>query len=209
MEEKKETKKIKQMKESKGDENPLAEIDIGEPLVSGGIAATLALLRNKGVDNEPLDTVVGRKNDKIKDVDKRDPAPQLRLEYLDEYGRPLTPKEAFRQISHKFHGKKPGKNKQEKQIKKLKEDMKRKGMSAIDTPNMTVEAMKSEQERTQQAFILLSGASSAITSGIEAAALLEHKEVPLRKRENKQPGLKDGEFQEFSFARPTKQQKRL
>jgi len=107
--------------------------------------------------------------------------------------------------------KKPGKNKQEKQIKKLKEDMKRKGMSAIDTPNMTVEAMKSEQERTQQAFILLSGASSAITSGIEAAALLEHKEVPLRKREtqNKQPGLKDGKFQEFSFARPTKQQKRL
>jgi len=130
------------------------------------VSATLALLKSKAVNHERLDTVVGRKNDKLKDVDKRDPAPKLRLEYLDEYGRKLTPKEAFRQLSHKFHGKKPGKNKQEKRIKHLKEDMKRKSMSAIDTPLMTVGAMKSEQERTQQPFILLSGATSLLNSEV-------------------------------------------
>jgi len=161
-----------------------------------------------------LDTAVGRKNDKLTDVDNRDPAPNLRLDYLDEYGRVLTPKEAFRQMSHKFHGKKPGKNKQEKQIKQLKEDRKRKAMSSVDTPLNTVEAMKSEQERTQQAFILLSGASSAIASGnaIESAALVEHKEVSLRKREAEPkeesiPSAKEGEFQEFSFNKTSKKQK--
>lgn len=37
---------------------------------------------------------------------------------MDDDGRPLCPKEAFRYLSHKFHGKGPGKNKQEKRIKK-------------------------------------------------------------------------------------------
>ena len=155
---------------------------------------------------------MGRKNDKLKDVDKRDPAPNLRLDYLDEYGRPLTPKEAFRQMSHKFHGKKPGKNKQEKRIKQLKEEMKRKGMSSVDTPNMTVQAMKSEQERTQQAYILLSGASSALAAGEDS--IVDHKEVPLRKREletdkeDKKLKMRDGNFQGFSFKQPVKKQKK-
>lgn len=44
--------------------------------------------------------------------------PAVKLEYVDDDGRPLCPKEAFRYLSHKFHGKGPGKNKQEKRIKK-------------------------------------------------------------------------------------------
>lgn len=44
--------------------------------------------------------------------------PDVELEYVDDDGRPLCPKEAFRYLSHKFHGKGPGKNKQEKRIKK-------------------------------------------------------------------------------------------
>lgn len=44
--------------------------------------------------------------------------PNIKLEYVDDDGRPLCPKEAFRYLSHKFHGKGPGKNKQEKRIKK-------------------------------------------------------------------------------------------
>lgn len=44
--------------------------------------------------------------------------PAVKLDYVDDDGRPLCPKEAFRYLSHKFHGKGPGKNKQEKRIKK-------------------------------------------------------------------------------------------
>jgi hypothetical protein len=38
----------------------------------------------------------------------------IELSYTDDKGRKLTPKEAFRQLSYKFHGKKPGKNRLEK-----------------------------------------------------------------------------------------------
>lgn len=48
--------------------------------------------------------------------------PNIKLEYVDDDGRPLSAKEAFRYLSHKFHGKGPGKNKQEKRIKKAQQE---------------------------------------------------------------------------------------
>jgi len=53
----------------------------------------------------------------IPDVD--DPAPRLRLDKYDEFGRKMTPREAFRHLSHKFHGKMPGKKKMEKKIQRF------------------------------------------------------------------------------------------
>lgn len=44
--------------------------------------------------------------------------PNVKLEYIDDDGHILNSKEAFRYLSHKFHGKGPGKNKVEKRIKK-------------------------------------------------------------------------------------------
>lgn len=37
--------------------------------------------------------------------------PNVKLEYIDDDGHILSEKEAFRYLSHKFHGKGPGKNK--------------------------------------------------------------------------------------------------
>jgi len=48
--------------------------------------------------------------------------PEVKLEYVDEAGRTMTPKEAFRYLSHRFHGKGSGKKKLEKRIKKVEED---------------------------------------------------------------------------------------
>ncbi|CAH8513394.1 unnamed protein product [Heterobilharzia americana] len=48
--------------------------------------------------------------------------PDIKLEYVDELGRDLSAKEAFRQLSHKFHGKGSGKNKTQKRMKKIKEE---------------------------------------------------------------------------------------
>ena len=48
--------------------------------------------------------------------------PDVRLYYVDELGRNLSAKEAFRQLSHKFHGKGSGKKKTEKRAKKILEE---------------------------------------------------------------------------------------
>ena len=74
------------------------------------MAATIALLANKGelVDSERK---VGRANDRdVGGIDKTG----IRLEHRDNFGRLLNPKEAFRQLSYKFHGKQPGRKKQAK-----------------------------------------------------------------------------------------------
>lgn len=46
----------------------------------------------------------------------------MKLEYVDETGRNMTPKEAFRQLSHRFHGKGSGKKKTEKRAKQHEQE---------------------------------------------------------------------------------------
>lgn len=48
--------------------------------------------------------------------------PNVKLEYIDDEGHVLNSKEAFRYLSHKFHGKGPGKNKIEKRLKKVTQE---------------------------------------------------------------------------------------
>jgi hypothetical protein len=48
--------------------------------------------------------------------------PDVKLEYVDETGRRMNEKEAFRFLSHRFHGKGSGKKKTEKRAKKLAEE---------------------------------------------------------------------------------------
>ena len=53
----------------------------------------------------------------------------------------MTPKEAFRKLSHKFHGKVPQKMKQEKRMKLYQEELNLKQMNIGDTPLMSMEKM--------------------------------------------------------------------
>lgn len=69
----------------------------------------------------------------------------------------LTPKEAFRLISHKFHGKGPGKTKQEKRIREYHEELKVKQMKNSDTPSESVERMREAQARLKTPYLVLSG----------------------------------------------------
>ncbi|CAG4961668.1 unnamed protein product [Parnassius apollo] len=84
--------------------------------------------------------------------------PHVKLEYVDDDGRPLCPKEAFRYLSHKFHGKGPGKNKQEKRIKKAVQEGLMKKMSSTDTPLGTLQMLQEKQRETQSPYVVLSGA---------------------------------------------------
>ncbi|KAJ3035010.1 hypothetical protein HDV00_004382 [Rhizophlyctis rosea] len=82
--------------------------------------------------------------------------PEVNLVYHDEYGRELNQKEAFRQLSHKFHGKHSGKMKTEKRIRKIEEEMAVQSMSSGDTPLGTVGAMKSVLEEGGKGYLVLS-----------------------------------------------------
>jgi len=79
-----------------------------EPLASQGVAATLKLLKSRGTSAVSMESLTGRASDKKVDEVNMD-HDTFRLDYLDERGRPMTPKEAFRQLSYRFHGKAPGK----------------------------------------------------------------------------------------------------
>nr|CAD7199434.1 unnamed protein product [Timema douglasi] len=83
--------------------------------------------------------------------------PNVKLEYIDDDGRILNAKEAFRYLSHKFHGKGPGKNKVEKRMKKNEQEGLMKQMSSTDTPLGTLNLLQAKQKETQSAFVVLSG----------------------------------------------------
>ncbi|KAJ7756440.1 SART-1 family-domain-containing protein [Mycena maculata] len=82
--------------------------------------------------------------------------PDVNLVYYDEYGRSMTPKEAWKALSHRFHGKGSGKMKTEKRQKKIKDEEKQQAMSSGDTPLSMTKAFQLRQEKTGQAHMVLS-----------------------------------------------------
>ena len=55
----------------------------------------------------------------------------------DENGRELNQREAFKHLSHQFHGKGSGKQKTEKHLKKVEDEKKREALSALDASQAT------------------------------------------------------------------------
>ncbi|KAF7713843.1 U4/U6.U5 tri-snRNP-associated protein snu66 [Penicillium ucsense] len=83
--------------------------------------------------------------------------PDVQLKYTDEYGRSLNQKEAFKHLSHQFHGKGSGKMKTEKRLKKIEEEKKREAMSALDSSLQTGmnNAMGQQARKNRQAGVRL------------------------------------------------------
>ncbi len=67
------------------------------------------------------------------DLFNKEYRPNVDIKYVDEYGRRLGPKEAFKDISHQFHGKWSGKHKQEKRLKKIAAEQEREKRSILDS----------------------------------------------------------------------------
>jgi U4/U6.U5 tri-snRNP-associated protein 1 len=82
--------------------------------------------------------------------------PDVNIVYYDEFGRTLTPKEAWKALSHKFHGKGSGKMKTEKRLKKIAEEKKKEAMTSGDTPLSMNRAFQIRQEKAGQAHFVLS-----------------------------------------------------
>ncbi|EPE30418.1 hypothetical protein GLAREA_03385 [Glarea lozoyensis ATCC 20868] len=63
--------------------------------------------------------------------------PNVELKYIDEYGRNMNAKEAFKHLSHQFHGKGSGKQKTEKMLKKIEDEKRREAQSSLDGSQMS------------------------------------------------------------------------
>ncbi|KAI3827549.1 hypothetical protein L1987_01626 [Smallanthus sonchifolius] len=134
---------------------------IHESSLGKGLSGALKLLKDRGTLKDTVEWG-GRNMDKKKSklvgiVNENDDKKEIRIERTDEYGRILTPKEAFRLISHKFHGKGPGKMKQEKRMRQYHEELKVKQMRNADTPSLSVERMREAQSKMKTPYLVLSG----------------------------------------------------
>ena len=86
----------------------------------------------------------------------REYKPDVNIVYHDEFGRELSAKEAWKALSHRFHGKGSGKMKTEKRLKKIAEERKKEAMASGDTPLSMNRAFQQRQEKTGQAHFVLS-----------------------------------------------------
>ncbi|XP_065845121.1 U4/U6.U5 tri-snRNP-associated protein 1-like [Oscarella lobularis] len=96
--------------------------------------------------------------------EKSDYKPKVNIKYINDKGDEMTPKEAFRFMSHKFHGKNPGKLKLEKRSKKKQDTEMLKKMSCTDTPLNTVAMMQEKQKQSHAPFVVLSGGARKFAS---------------------------------------------
>jgi len=145
-----------------------------ENLVSSGMGAALDFIRGRGSLNDTHESTTGRFNDKVmdgeyvanSDVDKETQKKlnSFTLEYRDKFGRKMSQKEAFRQLSYGFHGKGPGKSKIEARQRKYAEEqrLRKQGQNgAIDQP-ITLQALKVQQKGTRQAHMVIGGGAGGM-----------------------------------------------
>lgn len=77
--------------------------------------------------------------------------PTIELKYIDEHGRKLDQKEAFKHLSHQFHGKGSGKGKTDKYLKKVEEEKRREAMSMLDaSQNVGMSSAHAQQQKKKR-----------------------------------------------------------
>ncbi|KZT40009.1 SART-1 protein [Sistotremastrum suecicum HHB10207 ss-3] len=128
----------------------------------------------------------------------KDYKPDVNIVYHDEFGRVLTPKEAWKALSHRFHGKGSGKAKTEKRLKRIAEEKKKEAMASGDTPLSMNRAFQIRQEKAGQAHMVLSvgnrGAVPQVAEFLETPTLSKGKtEKRSKKKEAKNAAARAGD----------------
>jgi U4/U6.U5 tri-snRNP-associated protein 1 len=145
----------------------------GEKTIGSGLAGALAFLKDRGELKAPVEWA-GRTNDhrdsyftkamgNLEDVysggrteDRLALDVEVALTKKDEFGRILTPKEAFRQLCHDFHGIKPSRNSKEKRAKQVAKELAQR-KTASGAAGGTLDGLKAVQEAGATPYMVLSG----------------------------------------------------
>ncbi|KAI1433201.1 SART-1 protein [Xylaria sp. CBS 124048] len=81
----------------------------------------------------------------------KDYKPNVDLKYVDEDGRVLGQKDAFKHLSHAFHGKGSGKGKTDKRLKKIEDEKRHEAQSVLDaSQNVGMSSAAAHQTRTRR-----------------------------------------------------------
>ncbi|KAI0518380.1 SART-1 protein [Xylaria bambusicola] len=81
----------------------------------------------------------------------KDYKPSVDLKYVDEDGRLLGQKDAFKHLSHAFHGKGSGKGKTDKRLKKIEDEKRHEAQSVLDaSQNVGMSSAAAHQTRTRR-----------------------------------------------------------
>ncbi|CAG9461177.1 unnamed protein product [Pedinophyceae sp. YPF-701] len=178
-------------KETEADGGPQTEAaGIGEGKLGRGLGAALGMLRDTGGLKQKVEWS-GRTNDTRKDRvlmaeaaramlgdgsgDQTDERIETALRKLDEFGRVLTPKEAWRKLCHEFHGYGSGKKKLERRTEKVVEELRARKIATGVNADKSTAAMRIAAEKTSAPYVLLQGrgiAPSQVTDGSSKYAML-------------------------------------
>jgi U4/U6.U5 tri-snRNP-associated protein 1 len=70
---------------------------------------------------------------RLAEIFNKEYKPNVSLSYVDEFGREMNQKEAFKQLSHQFHGKGSGNQKTQKHLDKIAAEKKKLAESSLET----------------------------------------------------------------------------
>lgn len=113
-----------------------------EPIVDS-MAATLKLLAQNGTPS--TDILVGRANDRKQEAGG--------LERRDAMGRPITAKQAFRELSYAFHNKRPSNNKKQKREKQY--EIEKRKQTSNDSAVARMQSLHDAQAKAGVPYIAL------------------------------------------------------
>ncbi|KAI1172352.1 SART-1 protein [Nemania sp. FL0916] len=87
----------------------------------------------------------------LNDLFNKEYKPSVNLKYVDDDGRVLSQKDAFKHLSHAFHGKGSGKGKTDKRLKKIEDEKRHEAQSVLDaSQNVGMSSAAAHQTRTRR-----------------------------------------------------------
>jgi len=111
------------------------------------------------------------------------------VEYLDEHGRRMTTKEAYRRLSYKFHGKAPSKNKVEKRQEKELKELRRNRVTTTEVPLSTHAAIQKTTAATQTPFVVVGATIKPDLSVPPPEKLSKNKKKSKNKSDRRKSGI--------------------
>jgi U4/U6.U5 tri-snRNP-associated protein 1 len=145
-----------------------------ETKIGQGLGGVLSYLKERGELHKPVEWA-GRTNDSrnafftgamggYQDVytsgrseDEIAANVEVALTRKDEFGRVLTPKEAFRQFCHNFHGIQPSQGSKEKRMKQAAKELAQKKAATGSIESGVVNNFKALQQKKSTPYMVLSG----------------------------------------------------
>ncbi|CAI5449921.1 unnamed protein product [Caenorhabditis angaria] len=91
--------------------------------------------------------------------EKLDYHPDVNISYVDKKGREMDAKDAYRELSYKFHGRNPGKKQLEKRANRKDKEERMLKTNSYDTPLGTLSKQLKKQKQLSTPYLVLSGSN--------------------------------------------------